>query len=475
MMKSQALNRRSTQHPDGSTGIRRTSMRVSIVLAAAALVALLGTVIARSLQGTAIRAVDEATLREYAGVYEWKKDAFVYLQLWPELSGSKQLVAFDETGDVRTLYATEPDQFFAGTGVAVSDIVESRIEFQRARGGRIVSLSWSRAGAAARLARRVNVERHEDVRFASGEVQLAGRLISPSTPGPHPAVILVHASGAEDREYLLPFARFLVRRGIAVLGYDKRGVGGSSGNWKTASFDDLSGDVVAAFAYLKTRADIEPDQVGMLGWSQAGWVMPLAASRASDLAFLISISGAGVSVAETTVDHARNEMTASGLRPAMIASIVELMTLQHEYLRAGLGWERYLAARDTLARRMGGTPPETFPARPDHPHLQFMRPLIAHDPAPALRAIRLPVLALFGELDDNILPAKNRAAWEAALTAGGHTDFTLRILPKANHALLEARLGTNAEMKSLQRFVPDYQPVVLDWLSKRVDGFGLAQ
>ncbi|HLJ17403.1 MAG TPA: alpha/beta hydrolase [Bryobacteraceae bacterium] len=66
------------------------------------------------------------------------------------------------------------------------------------------------------------------------------------------AIILVHGSGAEDREYVLPFARFLIRHGVAILGYDKRGVGGSTGGWNTAAFDDLTGDVLAAFEYLKT-------------------------------------------------------------------------------------------------------------------------------------------------------------------------------------------------------------------------------
>ena len=93
-----------------------------------------------------------------------------------------------------------------------------------------------------------------------------------------------------------------------------------------------------------------------------------------------------------------------------------------------------------------------------------------HDPAPTIRQIQLPVLALFGELDNNIMAEKNRAAWEAALKAGGHRDYTLRILPKANHALLEAKVGNNAEMKSLQRFVPAYSAIVLDWLSKHVNG-----
>jgi dienelactone hydrolase len=451
---------------------RTTAARAAILATVVVLAAVLGPVIARSLQRPSIRTVDEATLRGYAGVYEWETNSVVYLQLWAELSGSNQLVAMDESGELRTLYPTEPDRFFAGTAAAVPDAVESRVEFQRDPDGKINTMIWSRDGAPIRRARRVNAERREDVRFSNGGVQLAGTLVSPPTPGPHPAVILVHASGAENREYLLPFARFLVRRGMAVLGYDKRGVGASTGDWNAASFDDLAGDVVAAFEYLKTRSDIKPDRVGMLGWSQAGWVMPLAASRAKDLAFLISISGAGVSGAETTIDHARQEMTASGMRPEMIDQIVGLMTLQYEYLRTGQGWDRYIAAREKMASRMGGKPPESFPATPDSPYLQFIRPLIVYDPVPALRTIRLPVLAVFGELDNNIIAEKNRAAWDAALSAGGHRDYTLRVLPKANHAMLEAAAGTNAEMKSLRRFVPAYFEVVLDWLSKHVEGFG---
>jgi dienelactone hydrolase len=450
-------------------------MRKWIVVGPLVLTTLLGTLIARSFQSPAIRTVDEVSLREYAGTYQWDRNAFLYLQIWPELAGTNQLVAFDETGELRTLYPTEPDRFFAGPGAAVPASVESRIEVQRNARGKIASLTWSREGAPARTARRVDIERREDVRFSNGDVQLAGTLLSPTTQGPHPAVILVHASGAEDREYLLPFARFLIRHGMAVLGYDKRGVGASTGDWNKASFDDLAGDVIAAFEYLKTRSDIQPAQIGMLGWSQAGWVMPLAAARAKDLAFLISVSGAGVSGAETTIDQARNEMAANGMRPQMIDQIVELMTLQYEYLRTGQGWSQYVATREKIAARMGGNPPEAFPATQDHPYLQFIRPLILHDPAPTIRQIQLPVLALFGELDNNILAEKNRAAWEAALKAGGHRDYTLRTLPKPNHALLEANVGNNAEMRTLQRFVPAYSEIVLAWLSKHISGLAAAK
>src|SRR5260370_5624877 len=256
--------------------------------------------------------------------------------MWDEFSGfgkPAQLVAFDESGEVRTLYPTDGDRFFAGPGAAVTTSIESRVEFQRDRTGKITSLTWRTNGAPARVGRRVEIEIREDVRFSSGDIQLTGMVMGPHRAGKHPAIVLVHGSGAENREYMLPWARFLIRRGMVVLGYDKRGVGGSTGDWNTASFDDLAGDVVAAFEYLKTRSDIDPTQIGLLGWSQGGWIIPLAAVRAKDIAFLISISGAGIPGAETTIDQARNEMTMTRMPPQTVDEIVGLLKLQYEFAR----------------------------------------------------------------------------------------------------------------------------------------------
>jgi pimeloyl-ACP methyl ester carboxylesterase len=443
-------------------------MRSRTVLAAALGAACIGIIIALSaFQSPAIRSMKERTLREYAGAYQWDSGSFVYLQIWRELSAQHPLVAFDESGEVRTLYPTDRDRFFAGPAAAVATSVESRIEFERDRSGKIVSMTRRRDGAAPRTARRTEIEKHEDVRFSNGGVELAGTLIRPPTGITHPAVILVHGSGPATREDIFPFARFLVHRGVAVLGYDKRGVSGSTGDWNTASFEDLAGDVVAAFEYLKTRADIDSKQIGLLGVSQAGWVMPLAAVRATDVAFLISVSGAGVPAAETALDHARNEMTARGVRPHVVDEILAVMKLQYDFARTGQGWAEYAAAREKLAAKIGA-PPDTFPATPDHAYWQFIRRLYFYDPAPTLRQLRVPTLALFGELDNNVLADKNKAAWEAALKAAGHPDYTVRILPKANHIMLEANLGNNAEMPSLQRFVPAYFTTIEEWLAKRV-------
>ena len=333
---------------------------------------------------------------------------------------------------------------------------------------------WRRDGAAPRAARRVEIEKREDVVFSNGDIQLSGTLISPITRAIYPAIILVHGSGPGDRESMLPFARFLIRHGMAVLGYDKRGVGGSTGDWNTASFDDLAGDVVAAFEYLKKRGDIDSAQIGLLGVSQAGWIMPLAAVRAKDIAFLISVSGAGIPAAETTIDQAHNEMTARGMKPQTVEQIVGIMKLQYQYARTGQGWNEYAAARGKLAAQIG-RPPDTFPETPNHPYWDFIRRLYFYDPLPALRQLQVPTLALFGELDNNIVAGKNKVAWDSALRSAGNRDYTSVILPKANHIQLEAKIGNNAEMTSLQRFVPDYSTTIRHWLAKRVRGFGASR
>ena len=417
----------------------------------------------------AILTIDENSLREYAGVYQWGPDAFIYLQMWDEFTGfgkPRELVSFNESGEVRTLYPTARDQFFTGPGMAVSTSIESRVEFQRDASGKITSFTSRRGEAAPRIAQRVDTERHEDVRFANGTVQLAGTLISPTSVGRHAAIVLVHGSGAENREYMVPWARFLVRHGVAILGFDKRGVGASTGDWNVATFPDLAGDVVAAVDYLKTRRDIDGTRIGLLGLSQAGWIMPLAAVRTSGVACLISISGAGVSPAETTLAQARNELTMTGMPRQTVEDIVALQTLLYNYARTGQGWNEYLAAREKLAARMG-PPPPNIPGTPDDPYIQTMKRYYFYDPVPTLRQLKTPTLGLWGELDNNIVPDKNKAAWAAALQAGGNRDFTLTVLPKADHAMWEAKTGSNAEMKSLQRFVPDYFTTVRSWLAKR--------
>jgi len=118
-----------------------------------------------------------------------------------------------------------------------------------------------------------------------------------------------------------------------------------------------------------------------------------------------------------------------------------------------------------------GKPPDTIPGTPNHPYWQFIKRLYFYDPAPTLRQLRTPTLAIWGELDNNIIAGKNQAAWEAALHDAGNRDYTLRVLPKANHAQFEAKIGSNLEAPKLQRIVPEYFSTIQDWLAKRIRGF----
>lgn len=148
-----------------------------------------------------------------------------------------------------------------------------------------------------------------------------------------------------------------------------------------------------------------------------------------------------------------------------------MIKLQYDFARTGNGWKDYAEAREKLATRMG-PPPDTFPGTPDHRQWQAIKRTYFYDPTPTLRQLTVPTLAMWGELDNNIMADKNKPAWDAALKVAGNHDYTLAVVPKANHAMLEAKVGSNAEIKSLQRFVPSYFTTIEDWLAKRIRPFG---
>ena len=101
--------------------------------------------------------------------------------------------------------------------------------------------------------------------------------------------------------------------GVAALAYDKRGVGESTGDFRAVSFTDLATDGLAGVAWLKARGDINPKQIGVWGLSQGGWLGPLAASKSRDIAFVMAVSGPGVSPAEQMVFYYANELRARGM------------------------------------------------------------------------------------------------------------------------------------------------------------------
>lgn len=118
------------------------------------------------------------------------------------------------------------------------------------------------------------------VSFQDGAVTLSGTLLLPAAPGRHPAVIFLQGSGPKGRWANRYLAQKMAEAGIVALIYDKRGVGGSGGDWKSADFDALAGDAAAGVALLRAQAEVDPARVGVYGHSQGGTIAPLVAARA---------------------------------------------------------------------------------------------------------------------------------------------------------------------------------------------------
>jgi dienelactone hydrolase len=137
----------------------------------------------------------------------------------------------------------------------------------------------------------------------NGDVRLAYTLDLPAGPGPFPAIVAGHGSGKVTRDQLAGFAAQWTRMGFAVLRFDKRGTGESTGQFvfvgtkdSPTVFPELASDIVAAARFLRTRPEIDPHRIGLAGWSQAGWILPLAARELGDAAFLVLFSGPVCSV-----------------------------------------------------------------------------------------------------------------------------------------------------------------------------------
>src|SRR5258708_1773862 len=146
----------------------------------------------------------------------------------------------------------------------------------------------------------------ETVHFDSDGISLAGTLVLPEGSQAHPAAVLFHGSGPQKRDLFT--ARWFASEGIAALAYDKRGVGESSGDFRKVPFMELCDDGLGAIKYLKSRKEIDAKRIGVWGLSQGGWLGPLAASRSAGVAFVIAVSGPGVSPGELMIVYFANAL-----------------------------------------------------------------------------------------------------------------------------------------------------------------------
>jgi uncharacterized protein len=422
--------------------------------------------------------VDLELYKKYAGSYQFGKK---FIDIAPFYENENRLLFFD-SGSRRTgvLYALSDTEFFSGPSMDVAFPMEIKVSFIRNEQGQVTGVKWRENVSSAKglpinlslalTGKKVDAYTEEEITIQNKDVTLRGTLTIPSGQGPHPVIVLIHGSGPARRPGGFWFP-FFARHGIAMLIFDKRGAGESTGDWRKSTYDDLAADALAAVQLLKSHKSIDPKQIGLWGNSEGGWVAPLAASRSSDIAFLIVRSGSALPVWQTVLHEAEGRLRdGNNFSEDEIHAALALKRSAERIALDKKNWDEAWVEIDATYQKARNERwfNQIAVTQKDIWWWQWWRLRGGYDPAPALEKIRCPVLVLLGEVDWPIPSKESAAAFARAFKKSGHRDYTIRILPKANHGLLEGETGFDSESPRLKRFVPGYMDGMANWLLKRV-------
>lgn len=318
----------------------------------------------------------------------------------------------------------------------------------------------------------------QEVSFHGGraDVNLAGTITLPAAARPGarlPAVLLIHGTGRVDRDETIsnhkPFrtiAEALTEAGYAVLRYDKRGVGASTGTIDDITIPDLTADAEAAFDYLRSRPDIDPKRIGLLGHSEGGMIAPIIAGQRDGVAWLVLLGAPTVpgreivpyQIAQGALDRGRSAADAQ----AAVDSARRLFGIVLREQPAAQRESELTAALE--AEREARNLPLKFVEDQKRSLLSpYFRNVLAYDPLPALKALHQPVLMLYGERDHQVPPSLNLAPARAALQGKVHTE--VRVLPELNHLFFIAKTGAVTEYATIADGVASRAlDSIRDWL-----------
>jgi dipeptidyl aminopeptidase/acylaminoacyl peptidase len=418
--------------------------------------------------------------QRYLGEYMVSGKEYVSVFKFSQQAEPGSLFFFDsETGRTGPLEALSEAEFMSAAVSAGADrpAGEIRMIFLKNSAGDTDRLLLKRGGRPDCEARKDFGFTEVPMTFASGDIRLAGSLRLPPPPGRHPAVVYAHGSGPGTRDQISLLAHFFLHRGIAVLGYDKRGIGGSTGDWRRIDFPELAADALAAVHYLGSRPDIDPQKVGLYGISQGGWIVSLAASRSPDVAFFISHSGPGVSPRKQEFTMLTNIMTASGFSQDEIDGVLQALSFLYEYGKTGKNGDKL----DELVGKLKPNPKLADFLPPLSKELDrdklyekqkmgdpgwFYHLDVDYDPIPAVKRLCSPGLFIFGKHDFTIPVDESVGRIEAALRETGNQTGRVVVLPNAGHGVLEVDPSTPTQPAAPMRMADGYLRLLGDWLDK---------
>jgi hypothetical protein len=262
----------------------------------------------------------------------------------------------------------------------------------------------------------------------------------------------------------------LTRNGFAVLRYDKRGVGGSSGNYDAATTVDFTSDAEAAVAWLKTQSHIDARHIGVLGHSEGGIIAPAVATSDKGVAFVVMIAGPCIRGDKLFVLQSAMTAKAYGAPDDYIAKRKVFDEELYNAIisapsdSAALDRAKALVAQGVADHIVDAKEAETLAKDDTTP---WERYFLAYDPAPTLARLTVPVLVLNGSLDVQVPAKENLAAARDALR--NNSNATVIELPGMNHLLQDAKTGAPSEYDEIEETMsPAALKIITDWLSRRL-------
>lgn len=322
---------------------------------------------------------------------------------------------------------------------------------------------------------------------SQNKVSLSGTLTLPDSTGIFPAIILIAGSGPNDRDETIfghkPFyviSDYLTRNGFAVLRYDKRGVGKSTGDYSKATISDFVTDASNALEYLKSRKGIDSSKIGMLGHSEGGIIAPMVASKSSDVKFLVLLAAPGTKGIEIVLDQNENSLKHQGIEPE---TINRLQLTNREIFESLLVWtgseNDRTALRDRLSYLWEQLPILIKLKLEKEPYLRAQfnamitpgyRSFLATDPKDYLSLVSCPVLAINGENDVQVPALKNLEAIKHHIQKGGNYKVETKSYPMLNHLFQESITGQPDKYAKIDQTIsPQVLSDITNWIKSKTE------
>jgi fermentation-respiration switch protein FrsA (DUF1100 family) len=327
----------------------------------------------------------------------------------------------------------------------------------------------------------------ENVKFLNEESgdTLAGTLTLPNEKSIFTAVILVSGSGPQNRDEELlghkPFlvlADYLTRHGIAVLRYDDRGIGESTGDFRSATSEDFAQDALAAVKYLKSRNEI--NKIGIAGHSEGGLIAPMAAVQSDDVDFIILMAGPGIRGDSILLLQTELIMKVNGDSDEAIQRDLKVYRSIYNEILSDKNDEEIEQSLESILteafdflsekeKQEAGDKKMFIEGQMKTLLSPWFRYFVKYDPYPTLKKVKCPVLAINGEKDLQVPPKENLSAIEQALTEGGNENYKTIEMPGLNHLFQNSKTGAPIEYGNIEEtFSEDAMKIIADWINGEI-------